>query len=116
MGAMDDPFAESVIAGFQILRAFTLWRVGEHASGPGRDRADPPITAWAAHYQTGWAYSIDGDGAFESSRPPVPPDASVLDAQVALVNLVSRITGREVEAVWTEVNADTWTATASFSS
>jgi hypothetical protein len=74
---MEDPFAEATIARFQTLSEFTLWRVGEHAAGPGRERVDPPIAVWASNYQAGWAYSIDGDGAFESSRPPVAPDANV---------------------------------------
>ena len=111
---MEDPFAEATIARFQTLSGFTLWRVGEHAAGPGRERVDPPIAVWASNYQAGWAYSIDGDGAFESSRPPVAPDANVTDAQAAVVNLVARVTGREVEAVWTAVDANTWTAAASF--
>jgi hypothetical protein len=40
---MEDPFAEATIARFQTLSGFTLWRVGEHAAGPGRERVDPPI-------------------------------------------------------------------------
>lgn len=111
---MDDSFAEAAIAGIKALTSITLWRVGEHAAGPGHDRRDPPITAWAVHHGTGWAYALDGDASFESSSPPIASGASVSEAQSTIVALVARATRHEVVAVWSEVDADTWSADASF--
>ena len=111
---MGDPFTMTMIGRMKTLSELTLWRVGQHAAGPGRD-PDVPIAVIAAHHQSGWAYSIRGDGVQEASfLPGVSPDASELDAQSALVRLVEEATGRAVQAEWTEVDVDTWCAAASF--
>lgn len=112
--AVGEPFDMEAISQIKALDSLTLWRVGQHALGPGRD-PEEPIAVVAANNRTGWAHSIDGDGRFDNTNlPGTPPTASERDAQAVLVRLVERATGREVNATWVDVDADTWTATASF--
>ena len=110
---MADPFAMACIARLKTLSMLTLWRVGQHAEGPGR-QPKIPMHAVAIHNHAGWVYRIDGNECFDSTTLGAPPDANELDAQSAVVRLVVEATGRNVHAAWTKVDADNWTATASF--
>lgn len=109
-----DAFDSRMIAQIKTLKSVTLWRVGQHAEGPGR-RPQEPIAVVAANNHTGWAFSTDGDGRFDGTNlPDVSPADSPRVAQAAVVGLIEDATGRDVDASWTEVDADTWIATASF--
>jgi hypothetical protein len=110
---MGDPFALACIARLKTLSTLTLWRVGQLARGPGRE-PEMPMLAVAVHNHAGWVYRIDGNECFDSTTLGAPPDANELDAQSAVVRLVVEATGRNVHVAWTEVDADTWTAAASF--
>ena len=112
---MSGSFDSMMIAQIKTLKSITLWRVGPHAVGPGRNPA-VPIAVVAANNGTGWAFSIDGDDRFDSTNlPGVLPASTEVEAQAAVVHLIESVTGRDVDASWTELNADTWTATATFS-
>jgi hypothetical protein len=111
---MSGSFDSKMIAQIKTLKSLTLWRVGRHAEGPGR-RPKEPIAALAANNHSDWAFSIDGDGRFDGSRlTGSSPVNSPRDAQAALVGMIEDATGRDVDASWTRVDADTWVATASF--
>jgi hypothetical protein len=111
---MTDPFTMSMVARLDGLEELTLWRVGEQAKGPGRDPGDPVARVALANGQ-GWAFSVSGDGRVDSTRLSVPPETAAEEAQNALVHLVEEATGREVSAVWSTTDADTWSAEATFS-
>jgi hypothetical protein len=106
-------FDRMAIAQLKSLESLTLWRVGSHAVGPGREPTEG-IAAYAADNELPWAFSIDGDGRFDGTRLPVSPEASPSDAQLAVVRVVEASTQRQVEASWRQVDADTWSATARF--
>jgi hypothetical protein len=72
------------------------------------------MLAVAVNNHAEWVYSVDGNERFDSTRLEVPTDATELDAQSAIIQLIKDATGRNVHAAWTEVDADTWTATVSF--
>lgn len=109
-----DSFDTMMIAEIKTLETLTLWRVGEYAEGPGR-RPEESIAVVASRNRTGWAFGIQGDGRFESTNlPGVSPADSPRDAQAAVVDLIEGATGRDVDASWAEVDADTWEARASF--
>jgi hypothetical protein len=111
---VSDSFDSMMIAEITTLETVTLWRVGEYAEGPGR-RPDESIAVVAANQHTGWAFGVDGDGRFESTNlPGVSPADSPQDAQAAVIGLIERATGRDVDASWVEADADTWRARASF--
>ncbi|WP_157537592.1 hypothetical protein [Nocardioides sp. Root190] len=106
-------FDRMAIGQLESLSSLTLWRVGSHAVGPGREPTEG-IAAYAADNNLPWAFSIDGDGRFDGTRLPVSVDASPSEAQLAVVRVVETSTERQVEASWRLVDADTWSATARF--
>jgi hypothetical protein len=113
-GPVSESFDSMMIAEIKTLKSITLWRVGPHAVGPGRN-PEVPIAVVAANNGTGWAFAIQGDGRFDGTNiPGVLPVSTKADAQVAVVELIKSATGRGVEARWRELGPDTWTATATF--
>jgi hypothetical protein len=110
---MVDPFTASNIARLNRLDELTLWRVGEQAEGPGRE-PEVPLAQIALANDRAWVFSVDGDSRTDSTDLRTPPDAAPEQAQDALVHVVEEATGREVRAVWSSVDADTWVAQATF--
>lgn len=111
---MSESFDSMMIAEIKMLESITLWRVGRYAVGPGR-QPEVPIAVVAANNDTGWAFAIEGDGRFDGTNlPGVSPNGSEHDAQTAVVALIESATSRDVDATWAQLDADTWTAAATF--
>lgn len=107
----DDDFEMSMIAQIENLRSITIWRI---TAREVQRHPEEGIVAFARRNRLRWAFSVDGDSRTDSTHLVLAPGAPPAAAETAVVRLVEAATGRRVEATWHQVDADTWTATATY--
>jgi hypothetical protein len=83
---MSDSFDWMMIAEIKTLKSVTLWRVGQHAEGPGRRPEEPLVVVAATTARAGRSASTVMVGSTaRTSRTSHPPTPGTMHKQPSLV-------------------------------